>query len=98
MPVFKYLVLNKKSPADYIEVEQPLNAPPLGKHPLTGEPIERILESPTLTLKHSSNQEKKTLSADNLEKNGFSVLQKDKNSKQYIQTVGKNPSLDHLHD
>ncbi len=98
MPVFKYLVLNNKTPPEYIEVEQSLKDSPLVCHPLTGEPIERVLESPTLTLNHSAVREKKTLSADHLKKHGFSILQKDKNSNEYTQTVGKNINLTRSND
>ena len=48
MPVFKYLVLNQSDPPEYIEVEQSVNDSPLFKHPLTGEPIKRVVDSPSL--------------------------------------------------
>lgn len=88
MPVFKYLVLNQSDPPEYIEVEQSVNDSPLFKHPLTGEPIKRVVDSPSLTLNHSSSREKKILSADNLQKHGFSILQKDASSQQYTPIVG----------
>jgi hypothetical protein len=50
MPFFKYLVLNKGNTEEYIEVEQALTDAPLVKHPITGEPIKRIIDSPSLTL------------------------------------------------
>jgi len=93
MPIFKYLVLNKSNIPQYIEIEQPVNEEPLVEHPLTGEPIERVLYAPTITLNHSSIREKKTLSADHLKKHGFSVFQKNKNSKDYTQTLGENPNI-----
>lgn len=94
MPLYKYLILNNSINPEYIEIEQSVNDSPLKTHPLTGEPVQKVFQSPSLTLKYSSANEKKTLSPDHLEKNGFSVLQKDTNSKEYIQTVGKNPNLD----
>ena len=51
MPVYKYLVINKSNAPEYIEIEQEVNDPPLSIHPVTSEPIKRVLTSPTLTLK-----------------------------------------------
>lgn len=98
MPVYKYLVINKSNAPEYIEIEQEVNDPPLSIHPVTSEPIKRVLTSPTLTLNHSSAREKKILSPDHLANNGFSVLKRDSGSKKYIQTVGKNPKLDLSND
>jgi len=97
MPVFKYLIKNNSKIPEYIEVEHSSKEPPLKNHPLTGEPIERVLHSPSLTLNHSEKREKNTLSPDHLEKHGFSILEKDTSSQKYIQTVGKNPKLDFQH-
>ena len=59
MPIYRYLVLNKSINPEYIEIEQSLKDAPLAEHPLTGEPIQRVPESPSLSLKHSSVREKK---------------------------------------
>jgi len=98
MPLFKYLILNQSKIPEYIEVEQSIREQPLSKHPLTGEPVERIPQSPSLTLNHSEKREKRTLSPDHLHKHGFSVLEKDKSSSKYIQTVGKHPKLKSLYE
>ena len=98
MPVYKYLVINNDNAREYIEIEQGIYDPPITIHPVTGEPIKRVLTSPSLSLKYSSSREKKILSPDHLAKNGFSILQKDKGSKKYIQTVGNNPKLDLSND
>jgi predicted nucleic acid-binding Zn ribbon protein len=94
MPIYKYLVLDKGISKEYIEVEQSLTDAPLDKHPFTGKPIKRIIISPTLTLKHSSLREKKTLSADNLQKHGFSVLEKNGSAAEYFQTIGNKLDLE----
>jgi len=93
MPTFKYLILNKSKRPEYIEVEQSITEAPLKKHPVTGEPIKRVPQSQSLTLNHSEKRDQKTLSADHLQKHGFSVLQKEKGSQKYIQTVGNHPEL-----
>jgi predicted nucleic acid-binding Zn ribbon protein len=94
MPFFKYLVLNKGNTQEYIEVEQSLTDAPLVEHPLTGKPIKRIIDSPSLTLRHSSLRENKILSADNLQKHGFSVLEKNESTAQYVQTIGDKLDLE----
>ena len=94
MPIFKYLVLNKSSTREYIEVEQSLTDAPLVNHPFTGEPIKRIIDSPSLTLRHSSLRENKILSADNLQKHGFSVLEKKDSTAEYVQTIGDKLDLE----
>lgn len=94
MPIFKYLVLNKDNTQEFIEVEQSLTDAPLVKHPFTGKPIRRIIDSPSLTLRHSSLRENKILSADNLQKHGFSVLEKNESTAKYVQTIGDNLDLE----
>ena len=98
MPIFKYLILNHSKTSEYIEVEQSIGDQPLSQHPITGEPIERIPQSPSLTINHSEKREKRTLSPDNLQKHGFSILEKEKSSSKYIHTVGKNPKLKSYHE
>jgi len=92
MPLFEYLVLNGKNPPQYIEVEHELDDQPLTEHPITGEPIEKIITSPSLTLQYSAAREKKLLSEDHLLKNGFSVFEKNKSGDGYVQTLGKQGS------
>ena len=89
MPVFQYVVLNGKTTPELIEIEQAIGDKALDQHPVTGEPIKRVMHSPSLTLKHSSGQESKILSHDNLVKNGFSIFEKDSSADSYTQTVGQ---------
>ena len=88
MPVFQYVVLNGKTTPELIEIEQAIGDKALDQHPVTGEPIKRVMHSP-LYLKHSSGHESKILSHDNLVKNGFSIFEKDSSADSYTQTVGQ---------
>ena len=88
MPLFEYLILNGKNPPHFIEVEHALDDQPLTKHPITGEPIQKVITSPSLTLHHSADREKKLLSKDHLRKHGFSVFEKNKPGNGYVQTLG----------
>ncbi len=89
MPIFRYRVLNGRNPADVIEVWQELSDKPLTRHPLTNEPVERLIGSPTLSLRHASNKEKNCLSPDSLLKNGFSIYERSSRSKVYLRTLGR---------
>ena len=90
MPIYKYRVIDSSIENEILEVEQPMNSQVLTSHPITGEPIEKILSKPSLTLNYSSLKEKKGLEHGHLSKNGFTVFQKDKsNPKRYTRTTGK---------
>jgi hypothetical protein len=89
MPVFEYLIINGKNPPQYIEVEHALDDQPLSEHPITGEPIQKVITSPSLTLNYSEDREKKLLSNDHLAKHAFSVFEKNKSGDGYVQTLGK---------
>ena len=71
MPVYQYQILNGKTPPEIIEIEERSDASPSTIHPITKEPIKRIIGSPSLVLKHSSQKEKDSLSKENLERHGF---------------------------
>ena len=90
MPIYRYRVIDSNIENEILEVEQAMHAKVLTSHPITGEPIERILTKPSLTLNHSSFKEKKGIEHGHLSKNGFTVFQKDRsNPKGYTWTVGK---------
>ena len=91
MPVHQYVVLSDKRPQEVIEIEQGVDDAPLAKHPITKEPIRKVLSSPTLSLKHSDVNEKKSLSEENLNKHGFSVYHKDSTDGTYHKKSGKGP-------
>ena len=50
MAVRRYSVIRPDgSEGELLEVDQPLSAPDLTTHPLTGEPLRRVIENPTLS-------------------------------------------------
>jgi predicted nucleic acid-binding Zn ribbon protein len=87
MPIYQYHIIKDDRPVELFEVEQKLGDPPLTKHPLTREPVKRALSTPSLSLKHTSRNEKKSLHPDNLKKQGFTQYEKD-SSGDYHRTVG----------
>ncbi|MEC8043994.1 MAG: hypothetical protein VX130_05315 [Verrucomicrobiota bacterium] len=90
MPIFQYRVISPHEDSEILEVEQSIGAPPLTRHPMTNEPIERIASKVSITLKHSSSSEKNLLDSSNLSRKGFSVFHKDSaNSKKYHKICGQ---------
>ena len=77
MPVYQYMLVDSKLDDEILEVEQSITDQALKVHPITGEPIKRLISSASLTLKHSNSQEQTTLAKDNLAKKGFTVFEKD---------------------
>lgn len=77
MPIYVYETIptEGEEPTRF-EVVQRMADPELTEHPETGEPVQRIIMAPALSLKHSSTREKAILSDDNLARNGFSRYEK----------------------
>ena len=89
-PLYAYRVITPDGSGETFEVEQSANAPPIKKHPTTGQPVERVYdEAPGLNLKHSEGRERQMLSADNLSKKGFSRYERDPATGTYHKSVGE---------
>ena len=88
-PIYAYRVIEENGEGEIFEIEQGLGATPISEHPLTGKPVERILDSPSLSLKHSEEKERRVLSADNLSKSGFSRYERDPGTGVYHKTAGE---------
>ena len=83
------MLVDSKFENEILEIEQSISDEALKLHPITGEPIRRVISSASLTLKHSSSQEQATLAKDNLAKKGFTVFEKDPSEpSKYSRTVG----------
>ena len=89
MPVYQYMFVDSKFGDEILEIEQSITDEALKVHPITGEPIKRLISSASLSLKHSSSKEQSTLAKDNLAKKGFTVFEKDSSEpSKYSRTVG----------
>jgi predicted nucleic acid-binding Zn ribbon protein len=94
MPVYTYRIINKDgSKGDYFEVEHSMSEPPLEKHPITGEPIIKVMNAPNLGIKHTSGSTEKKLDNKNVEAAGFTKYEKDKLTGKYHKTAGNNKHL-----
>ena len=89
MPTYVYEVLNGSEPAEIFEIDQDFNDSPLTLHPITKEPVRKILSPATISLKHTDTSEKRVLSDENLSKNGFNKYEKADDNGTYYRTAGK---------
>jgi len=93
MPTYVYGVVNPDgSTGETFEVEQAIRDAPLTHHPVTGEPVERLMCAPFVAGTWSPLKGKRLLSDGNLEKKGFTKYVKN-SSGQYEKKAGKGPDL-----
>lgn len=91
MPVYVYCLVNEDgSEGATFEVEQPASDPALTKHPLTGQPIRRVITAPRVAFKHTSSMDKKTLDPKRTAKAGFTRYERDV-SGTYHKISGQGP-------
>lgn len=90
MPIYVYETLpDKGQEPTRFEITQRITDPELTQHPETGEPVQRIIMAPALSLKHSASRERNILSDDNLSRHGFSRYKR-AGQGTYERTAGKN--------
>ncbi|MBL4700683.1 MAG: hypothetical protein JKX85_05430 [Phycisphaeraceae bacterium] len=93
MPVYVYEVITDDGDEGQIfEWTQRMSDEPLAKHPTTGQPVRRIIQSPNIATKYTSSHEKKTLSNENLAAKGFTKYEKAGDG-QYVKTAGEGPKM-----
>ena len=66
MPTYLYEILNGSEPAETFEVDQDFSDSPLTSHPITKEPVRKILSPSSISLKYTDSSEKRVLSDENL--------------------------------
>ena len=70
-----------------------MSEPTLEQHPITGEPIVKIMQPPNLGVKHTVGSIEKKLDNKNVEKAGFTKYEKDKLTGTYFKSAGTNKAL-----
>jgi len=90
MPVYEYQVVGAGgADGGRFEVEQGVSDPPLTVHPLTGEPVRRVLSAPHLAGVHNERRVRATLAdAEHLARLGFTRYQRDAATGRYHQIGG----------
>lgn len=89
MPIYEYEILDADGrPVARKELLQRIADPPLTRDPETGLPMRRVISQVALTLKHSTLREKRSLSADNLSRHGFTRYERASDG-AYVRTAGR---------
>ena len=91
MPIYVYETLpaEGQEPTRF-EVMQRMADPELTTHPETGEPVQRVIMAPALSLKHSSSRQRDILSDDNISRHGFTRYER-AGKGTYERTAGVGP-------
>ena len=92
MPIYVYQeILPDGSEGEILEIEQPMSAQPLTKHPVTGRPLRRVYLPTTFATKYTPGRTKSMLDEKNVEKQGFTKYVRDKQTGTYHKTAGTDP-------
>lgn len=90
MPLYVYEIINKDgTDGETFEILQSLSENPLTHHPVTGEPVRRILQPANIISKYTPGSTKKKLENKNVEKAGFAKYERDKLTGTYHKVAGK---------
>ncbi len=87
MPIYTYQIITSAGDGAVIEIFQPLDAPPLTRHPDSGAPLRKLITAPNLPLQHGSSAEKAKLSDANVARHGFTKYVRDGQGR-YVKTAG----------
>jgi len=92
MPIYVYQEIREDgSEGELLEIEQPMSAKPLEKHPVTGRSLRRVYLPTTVNTKYTPGHTKQMLSEKNVEKAGFTKYVRDKQTGTYHKTAGTDP-------
>ncbi len=90
MPIYVYeVVRDDDREGETFEIEQPMSAPALTQHPVTGEPVRRVYQPPNLATKYTPGATRNKLENKNVEKAGFTKYERDKLTGTYHKVAGK---------
>lgn len=95
MPTYIYGVIlpdDDEAVGETFEIEQGIKDPPLTHHPVTGEPVRRVLCAPFIAGMWSPMKAKNSLSDRKLNAQGFTKYVKNSDG-QYEKRTGKGPDL-----
>ncbi len=92
MPVYVYVTAPRDgSPGATFEVQQSMHEPPLTVHPLTGDPVSRVIQPPNLCTQYTPGKTARQLDDKNVQRKGFTKYVRDKQTGTYHKTVGAHP-------
>jgi predicted nucleic acid-binding Zn ribbon protein len=89
MPVYVYEVIRPDGSAgERFELRQALDAAAITQHPLTGEPVRRVICAPSLNTRHTPGKTRARLENKQLAKAGFTKYERDKLTGTYHRVTG----------
>lgn len=84
MPVYRYITIEPDGgEGEAFEVEQPITAKPLERHPENGKPVKRVYDKLNINIEYTKGRENALSDVKRIKKAGFEILQKDKVSGKY---------------
>lgn len=92
MPIYVYEVMtgDAEDEGQLFEVAQRMSDPPLTHHPLTGQPVRRVIQPPNLPKTWTDRQARRALSNENVARHGLTRYEKSGDG-TYVKTAGKGP-------
>jgi hypothetical protein len=92
MPIYQYReTFPDGTIGEAFEVFQKMTDEPLKTHPISGNPVTKCLNTPSINTKYSENTLKQKLDPKNLGKQGFTQYQRDQQTGTYHKTSGSDP-------
>lgn len=88
MPTYLYQTALPGVDEPPFEVEHPMSQPPLTEHPVTGEPLRRILHAPNIGTRYSERKIREHTETSKVAKAGFTKYVRDKQTGQYHKEAG----------
>lgn len=94
MPTFVYCVINPDgSDGATLEIEQAFGDKPLTRHPLTGEPLRRVITAAGLVTRYGEGEIKRKVNdSSELSRLGFTRYERDPATGRYHKTAGTDPN------
>lgn len=91
MAIYQYYeILPDGSEGEIFEVNQKMTDSPIKIHPISGNPVKKIIQTPSINSQYSNIENKKRLDPRNLENKGFTQYTKDKSTGRYFKSAGNN--------
>lgn len=92
MPIYVYEVItDDDDEGQLFEVVQRMSDPPLTEHPLTGQPVRRVIQPPNLPGTWTDRQARQMLGNDNIAKHGLTRYERGADG-GYVKTAGEGPN------
>ena len=89
MPVYLYEIVNGQKPSQKFEIQQNFSDPPLTHHPISKEPVRRVVSVCQLSLKHTDRHEQQVLSDKNIANHGFTKFEKCDDKGNFVKVAGE---------